>query len=566
MRLSRTLLATRRDAPTDAATPAHATLLQAGFVHELDPGIQVHAPMLRRVIQRLRAVLRDELRRLEPEEITTPSLVPADLAAGDLATADLTVRDTRGAALGLTASATGAVVDYVAGRLTSYRQLPVHVATWGRRFREAPPGQRSQLAAREATVLEVLAFDADEPAMTASWAGLRDGVVRALERCDLDVLVVRASPSGAGDPPTLRLVATTDEGDTRVLVSETGEYAALPAVARGRVPPPPPAPAGEEMRAVSTPGARTIAKLRAALPDVPEARMLKTMLYLTADGAVVAALSRGDREIDEVKLSRHLGGVEVGLADAATVREVTGAEPGFAGPVGLPGSVRLVADRSVADLGTVVCGANATDEHLVGVRFGRDLPEPELADLDAVGPGDAAPDGGRLHEVLGYTIGEIVPLGTVESSFVTEESDQRHALACAARVALERVVVACVEQRGGTDALRWPPAIAPHAVTLIQARADDAAQATLADDLHARLDAAGVDVLWDDRDVRIGVKFNDAELLGVPIDVVVGRDAAEGRVELRLAEAGRDGVVVSADEAVERIVEAVDPAAASTAG
>ncbi len=566
MRLSRTLIATRRNPPADAASPAHGALLRAGLIHEVDPGVHVHAPMLRRVVDRLRAVLRDELWCLEPDEVATPSLVPADLAGAGGGPAGLALRDARGTALHLTASATGAVVHYVAARLDSYRQLPVRVVTCGRRFRDAAPGQRSQLGAREATVLEVLALDADEHAVAGSWARLRDGLVRALERCELDVELVRASPAAAGDPPSLRLVATTDEGATRALVSDAGGYAALPTVARSDIPPPPPAPPAGEMRAVPTPGARTIGELRDILPDVPVARMLKTVLYLTGDGVVVAALCRGDRGIDEVKLSRHLGGVEVGLADEATVREITGAEPGFAGPVGLPGSARVIADRSVADLGTVVCGANTSDQHLVDVRLGRDLPDPELADLDAVGPGDVSPDGGRLREVRGHTVGEITPLGPVEATFVTEDGDQREALACAARVDLERVLVACVEQHGDPDALRWPLAIAPHAVTLIQARADDPAQTDLAGDLYARLGAAGIDVVWDDREARIGVKFNDAELVGVPIHVVVGRDAAAGRVELRLPDAQRRGAVVPADEAVERIVETVDRAGAPTSG
>lgn len=541
-RLSDLLIATRREAPADASTASHALLVRAGMVQPIAPGLVALGPLLARVATRITAIAREELAAVGGQEIRLPCADPAQ-------------------PLHQASDHEAQAATYAAGVLSSHRQLPqvLHeVAT----VRSDDPRPRSGLlGAAERSLCAAYAFDADEAAAEAGFARAAGALARVLARCDLEAL--RAEAGGTLRAETF--VAPGPAGETLVAVSDAGRYRAVLDVARAALTAPE-RPEPEAMTRVDTPGATTMEALAPHVGDVPAARTVKTLLYriLTDDGShVVAALCRGDRSVHEGKLAGALGATEVAMADAATIRELTGAEPGFTGPVGLP-EMRVLGDLALADVQGFVCGANETDAHLRDAWWGRDVALPDLFDLDLVTEGDPAPDGGRLAVTRGIAVGWARLLGTgdAESAGLTvagPDGAERPVWLGSYGLALEALVAALVEQHHDAEGIVWPAAIAPHTAVVVTVRAGDEAQDGLAERVMADLATAGVDALWDDRDVRAGVKFTDAELIGFPWRITAGREAAEGRVELTGRAGGRTEVVDAAD-AVARIADAAGAA------
>lgn len=533
-RLSNQLLATRKEAPAGARTAAHALLLRAGQLHHVDGGLVV-GPLLSRVLRRVETLARGELDAAGGQEV---------------------------ALSGVPGATERAITTFAEGRVSSHRQLPqVLYHLVGGTGAEDTPGL---LGGDDSALVRVYAYDVDEDAAEASFQALADACARVGARCGLDI--VRADAGGDRE----QLVVLLEGGDETVAVSDAGSYAAAADVARAELAPPAEPDGGAPMTEVATPGAATLAALRAFVPDVPPERMVKTLLYHAllpgGDTELVAALCRGDRRVDEAKLTRALGAVEVGMGDAAAVQQATGADVGYAGPVGLPDTVRVLADRAVAGVDGFLCGANRTDTHLRDVRWGRDVELPELADLDAVHDGDPAPDGGTLRLHRGVATAHVRRRGTepAEAAGLTAtgaDGAERPVWTSAARLDLERLAVSVVERHHDDRGIVWPSTVAPHTAVVVTVRADDQAQRRLAEQVCADLDAAAVDVVWDDRDARAGAKFADAELLGFPWRVTCGRDAAEGRVEL-VPRAGGQAEVVDAGEAVRRVTEAAREAGA----
>lgn len=527
-RLSTQLLATRKEAPAGARSAAHALLLRAGQLHHADEGLVV-GPLLSRVLRRIEALVRGELEAAGGQEVGVD---------------------------GFSGSTERALATFARGRLASHRQLPQVLFHFGPGAEG--PGGPGLLGAAAATLAQAHAFDAEEDAAEASYRALAAVCARVVARCGVEA--VRADAGGDCE----QLVVLLDSGDETVAVSDAGSYAAAADVARAELGPPGDAHGGAGMTEVATPGAATLAALREFVPDVPPERMVKTLLYHAllpgGDSQLVAALCRGDRSVDEAKLTRALGAVEVGMGDAAAVQQATGADVGYAGPVGLPDTVRVVADRAVAEVDGFVCGANRTDAHLRDVRWGRDVALPELADLDAAHDGDPAPDGGTLRLRRGHEVARVCRRGRgpaeVAGVTVAGPDGTAHPVwttSCLLDVA--QLLASAVECHHDDRGIVWPAAVAPHAAVVVTVRADDEAQRRLAEQVCADLDAAAVDVVWDDREARAGAKFADAELLGFPWRVTCGRDAADGRVEL-VARAGGEAEVVDAGEAVRRVTEA----------
>lgn len=541
-RLSTHLIATRREPPADARAPGHGLLVRAGQLQQRAPGVVTVGPLLHRTLRRIKALIRAELDEAGGQEISL---------AGEQAEAESN-------GPGRTAGAAA----FVAEGVDSHRQLPQLIYQLARARRDEPRPRSGLLHPRESILAVAWIFDVDEDAAGASRERLTAACARVTARCGVDV--VRADvASRDGRRVDDQVVALTEAGDDVVAVSDAGPYAAAVATARASLAPPP-APEGDApMREVATPGATTLAALQAFVPDVPPERAVKTLLYHAllphGDHQLVAALCRGDRSLDEAKLARACGAAEVGMADTASVEQATGAAVGYAGPVGLPADVRVVADPALADVEAFVCGANRTDAHLRDVRWGRDVALPELADLDAVRDGDSAPDGGTLQLRRGLEVGRVAMLGTGDSEaagLAAAGPDGRDHPVWTTSCALDvsRLAASVVEQHHDERGIVWPTAIAPHTVVVVTVRAGDEAQERLAATICQDLDAAGVDVVWDDRDDRAGVKFADAELLGFPWRVTCGRDAADGLVEL--TERGGDTDVVDAGEAVRRVARA----------
>lgn len=560
MRLSEIPFVTEREPPADVADEVEGLLRRAGYLQPTGPGRYVFGPLMLRVVQRVEAILLEEFGEAGYARVHAPALRtetdhPLGPESPPLARPELTVTDRRGGTFRLGPDGAGAVLDLADRHVRSYRDLPVRVVDRRTGFGDVED-RSGLLHARESPRVDVYTFTADRPGCDAAHDHVLAVLERALERTGVDHVTARAgAPPGAA---AATVVAPTEDGPDRIVRSPGGGVA-TPHASRARPQTPQP-PEQRPMREVETPGAVTIDALREFLPDVPRARMMKTLLYRAEmpGGTIrtVAALCRGDRQIDEVKLRRHLGAAALDMADPLEVREVTGAQVGYAGPVGLPEDVRVVADPSAAELRGFACGANRTDVHLVDVHFGRDLPEPEAADIDLTLDGDRSAGGAPLsfvpvvrlvdaHQIAPETAGRTV-------RFTDTEGQERDCWCHRAAADLLRIVHATVLQHRGEERLRWPLPVAPHSVVIVHVRVGDEAQDAVASDVHRRLVSAGVDVVWDDRDERAGVKFGDAELIGVPIRLTVGRDADDGRVELILSDG--EPQVVPVGTAVDRIV------------
>lgn len=572
-RLSTQLIATRREAPADAQATSHRLMARAGMLQQAGAGLFTVGPLLLRVLQRVEAIIRDELDAVGCQEVRFTHLQPPEPWQRSGRWAHMTEIDpimlrtvTRGGAeLGLGPTQEEQATLFAAEQISSHKQLPQVIYQISTKYRDEPRPRSGLLRTREFTMKDAYSFDVDEPAARDTYHRLARCYERIFERVGLDVLRADADVGAMGGKLSAEFLAPASIGEDFVAISDAGGFRANVEVARAELDPPAPPPE-KAMARVETPGATTMDALRGYVPDVPAERMIKTLLYTatTADGGqrLVAALARGDRSIDEDKLARALGASELAMASSEAIRAATGAETGYAGPVGLPGDIRVIGDHAVADVAGFVCGGNATDVHYRDVWWDRDAPLPELADLDRVADGDRAPDGGTITLSRAIEAGHVFLLGTrytdpqaLDFAVAGEDGAARPVWMGCFGIGIERLAAALVEQHHDDAGIVWPTSVAPHTAAVVPIRADDETQGPLAERLAGELEAAGVDVVLDDRDARPGVKFADLELIGIPWRITAGRDAGDGRVELTERATG-EAEVVDADAAVQRVVEA----------
>jgi prolyl-tRNA synthetase len=493
MRWSRYFLHTARTGSESAAGPgesaARGLLARAGMIHRLGGTDHAWLPLGLSALRKLEALVRRELEAAGGVELATPS----------------------------ERSAAETIVDLARGELRSYRQLPLHLFRLG----DEPHGRTAS----------GVSFHATEAGRAEVGRAVEGAYRRVFAACGLEPAAV-AAEGGA-----VAFVAESQSGPDRVLRDAgTGTESTGTTAVCGALPPGPPLPS-DDLREVATPDAHTVAEVARFLGVDPR-NVVKTLLYET-DGGPVAALVRGDREVEEEKLRQAVGASWIELAEPQVVRRLSGAPVGFAGPVGLPEEVRVVADRSLDGIGAFVCGANRADAHLVGARFGRDLPAPPFHDLILARAGDPSPGGGGVLEAWrGVELGRVggsVALDRTEDppSYTDATGADRPVLVTAHELDLDRVLLAVAERHRDDAGLVWPRAVAPFEVLLVALDPEDDAVRAAAEEIYAGLGAEGVDVLLDDRDQRPGSKFHDADLLGVPVRIVIGRRSlAEGRVEL----------------------------------
>jgi prolyl-tRNA synthetase len=438
--------------------------------------------------------------------------------------------------------------------IQSYKQLPFLPYQIQTKFRDEARPRGGLVRGREFLMLDAYSFDRDEAAGEAAYGRVREAFARMFTRCGLASLSVEADSGAIGGSQSEEFMVLSDDGEDTVLRCDKTGYAAnaerceaVPAPAED---PNAAVPAREQ---VATPGVSTIEDVSAFL-SVPATRLIKTLVVTAPDGTPVVALVRGDRELNEAKLAKLLGGPSP-LADAAVVQRVTGAPVGFAGPVSLPMPVRVIADREVATIRDGVTGANAADAHFVHVLPGRDFPAPEYFDLRTAVAGDVSPadPAGRLYTQRGIEVGHVFNFGTryslkMGATFTDETGRSQLMQGGSYGVGVSRTMAAAVEQHHDAAGMLWPVSIAPFEVVVVLVDAKNDAQRDAAEALYQSLLASGVDVLLDDRDDRPGVKFKDADLIGFPVKVVVGKSLSEGTVEISLRrDAGSKQAIPVAD-------------------
>ena len=541
MRSSELLIPTLREDPGEAETVSHRLMLRAGMIRKVAAGIYTYLPLGLRVIRKIEQIIREEMNRAGGQELLMPIASPAELwqetGRWDFYGKELfrlKDRHERNFCLGPTHEEV--ITDLIRREVRSYRQLPLNCYQIQTKFRDEIRPRFGLMRGREFIMKDAYSFDRDEEGARLSYQKMYDAYTAIFTRCGLTFRPVEADTGLIGGTSSHEFMVLADTGEETIVYAEGGTYAAN--VERAEVLPPkeestePPRP----LRKVPTPNARTVAEVTALLKTSSE-RLVKTLLY-KADQEIVAVLVRGDHEVNPIKVAKVLGVTDVQMAQEEAVVAATGAPVGFAGPVDLSG-IRLVADHAVKVLRNFIVGGNEPDTHYVDANLGRDFSVSQFADLRNAQTGDPSPRGdGALRVVRGIEVGHVFMLGTKYSQtmgavFLDPQGRECPAVMGCYGIGVGRTAAAAIEQNHDAKGIIWPVPIAPVEVHLLPL--GPSAQVTEAvGSLYHTLTQAGIEVLWDDRDERAGVKFNDADLIGAPYQLVVGeKGLTQGVVELK---------------------------------
>jgi prolyl-tRNA synthetase len=549
-----------REEPADAEVISHKLMLRAGMIRKVAAGIYTLLPLGVRVIHKVERIIREEMNRAGAQEVVMPCVLPADLwkesGRWDQYGKELLRmkdRHERDYCFGPTHEEV--VTDLARREIRSYRQLPLNLYQIQTKFRDEVRPRFGVMRAREFVMKDAYSFDADEAGAEQSYERMYDAYMRIFERCGLQFRAVEADTGLIGGRFSHEFMVLADTGEDAIVSCEECDYAANIERAEIRSA----AEATEEkpkkMERVQTPGKRSVEEVTAFL-GVPAQRLVKTIIFKTEQG-VIAALVRGDHEINEAKLCRYLGAMELEMAGDELIIDVTHAPKGFAGPVGL--DLRIVVDYAVQGMRNMVTGGNELDTHLINVNLGRDFQVDEFADIRLAQEGDPCPRcSGRLQVSRGIEVGHIFKLGTKYSEALgatyldLEGTEQLLVMGCYG-IGVGRTAAAAIEQNNDEHGIIFPLAIAPFHVLLLPVNNKDAKIMGAAEDLYQELVAQGIEVLLDDRDERPGVKFNDADVTGIPLRLTVGeKNLKQGKVEIKKRKSGEVNLV-DLQEASERV-------------
>jgi prolyl-tRNA synthetase len=544
MRLSQNPISTLKEVPSDAEVVSHRLMLRTGMIRRLAAGLYVWLPLGLRTLRKVERIVREEMDRAGALELCMPTLQPAELwkESGRWTKYGpelLRFKDRHDREFVYGPTHEEVITDIARRELRSYKQLPVNFYQIQFKFRDEIRPRFGVMRAREFLMKDAYSFHTDEASLAQGYRLMYEAYTRIFTRIGLKFRAVQADGGSIGGDTSQEFHVLADSGEDAVVFSDADDYAANLEVAAALASTAPRPAAAEALAKIPTPNARTIAELSAQL-GVDAARCVKTLLVDGSEGDVIALVIRGDHELNAVK-AQKLPGVArpLRMSSADRVRKATGTEPGFIGPIGFAG--KIFVDHAAAHLADFVCGANEKDMHFRGTNWGRDLQEPESVDIRNVQAGDPSPSGrGTLQITRGIEVGHIFQLGQLysESMHASVLDEQGKALTLymgCYGIGVTRVVAAAIEQNHDANGILWPEAIAPFQVVLVPINYQKSAQVQeTTDALYERFNAAGIEVLLDDRDARPGVKFADSELMGIPHRIVIGeRGLAAGKLEYR---------------------------------
>jgi prolyl-tRNA synthetase len=558
VRASQLFIPTLREDPGDAEAISHRLLVRGGFIRQVAAGLWTYLPLGWRVHEKVAQIVREEMNAIGAQEMFMPVVTPAELwqQTGRYSIPELwKIEDRMGRSfvLALTHEET---VTFHAREIRSYRELPQMLYHFQTKVRDEPRPRGGLLRVREFVMKDAYSFDRDDEGLERSFRLQEQAYHKIFERCGLEVVEVEAESGMMGGSESMDFLAPSSSGENTLVTCENGDYAADLEIARGvpRLPEfPEPLDAPEE---VETPGVTTIEAL-AELLGVDPAATSKAMPVVNGDGAIVLGLVRGDDRLDEAKFTAAVGAT-VRAATAEEIQEAFGAEPGSIGPVGFSGQV--VADETLRE-GQFVTGANRTGWHLRGVQEGRDF-QASFADIRQPKEGDRCPKcDGALRFQVAVEVGHIFKLGTYYSEpigarFLDEDGKEKPIHMGSYGIGPGRIMAAAVEQNYDENGMAWPWTLAPYEVHVVSIASAGDEAVVVAENVADELEAAGVSVLLDDRDRRPGEKFADADLIGCPVRITVGKKTLEdGSVDV-LVRAGRREERVAVDEVATRVKEA----------
>ena len=533
MRWTETFIPTMKEVPADAEVPSHQLMLRAGLIRQLMAGAYTYLPLGYRALRKAESIVRQEMERAGAIELLMPALQPLELfertgrreAFGNVLVHFSVTRRDHQVHLALGPTHEEVVTDLIARHVNSYRQLPMTVFQIQTKFRNEERPRFGVLRTSEFLMKDAYSFGTSLEQLDESYRKMYGAYCRIYERCGLEYIPVEAESGPIGGDASHEFMIPAPNGEDRIVRCGSCNYAAnLERADTGRSGYSAPSGNLADRQRVDTPGLGSIEAVAKFLKCAPR-QMVKTLIYL-ADGEPVAVLVRGDHDANEGKIRRTLGATDLELADEATIEEVTGAPVGFAGPVGI--SCRIIADHDAASLANATTGANAEDQHFTGVNCGRDYSIDQSHDLRDAADGDPCPRcEGTLNFVHGIEVGHVFKLGTKYSVALgaefLDEHEKRHPMIMGCYgIGVNRIIAGLAETAHDDGGLVWPMSVAPYEVELIPLNVTDANVMAEANRIYEELTDAGIEVLMDDRDARPGFKFKDADLIGLPLRVVVG--------------------------------------------
>ena len=554
------LIPTLKEDPAEAEVVSHRLMLRAGFIRKLTSGIYTYLPYGLAAIRRVENIVREEMNRAGAQELMMPMVQPADLwqESGRYIKYGpelLRFRDRHDRESCLGPTHEEVITDIARREIHSYRDLPVNFYQIQTKFRDEIRPRFGLMRGREFLMKDAYSFDVDDAAAETSYRKMHDAYTRIFTRCGLDFRCVEADSGTIGGSFSHEFMVLAKTGEDTIAVCSECSYAANSEKAVVTLPAQTAEGDARDMIKVETPGKRKVNSVCEFLGIEP-AKLVKTLVYV-ADDETVAVLVRGDRDIEEVKLKNYLGVNDIRMADEKEVFGTTGVPTGYLGPVGV--RVRLLADREVMNMVNFTVGANEKNFHLQNVNAGRDFSVEDIADFRKITESDPCPScGGTLRLVEGIEVGHIFKLGTAYSEsmkafFQDGDGNENPLVMGCYGIGVSRVVAAAIEQNHDDNGIIFPAPIAPFPVTILNLGLKDEQICEAVEDLYRRMQDDGIDVFLDDRDERPGVKFKDADLLGFPYRVTVGKRFAEsGMVEVRRR---RDGF--TEDIAIEELPEAI---------
>lgn len=565
MRLSKYLLPTLREVPTEAEIPSHQLMMRAGMIRKLASGVYSYLPLGLKVLKNTESIIRKAMNRHDAQELLMPAILPKEILeqSGRWEVFGpemfrLKDRGDRDFCLGPTHEEI--FTDTVKNTVRSYKQLPLTLYQIQTKYRDERRPRFGVIRSREFVMKDAYSFDRDEAGLDVSYKNMYDAYKEIFDEMGLNYLIVDADSGAMGGSGSQEFMVKSEIGEDTIAYCEECGYCANEEKAVC-------IPENEasdelflEMEKVYTPNSGTIEDVTAYMKRSPK-DFVKTLIY-RADDKFVAVMVRGDREVNETKLANHLGAMDLELAAPADLMRITNAKVGFAGPVGL--DIDVLVDSEVALMKNMIVGANETEHHYANVNIGRDFEPTFVGDFRNITPGDICPKckHGKIKTCRGIEVGHIFKLGTkytksLECTFLDENGkDQVPIMGCYG-IGVNRCIAAVIEQNCDEKGIVWPMSLAPYHVIIVPVNTKDESQVELAEKLYSQFTEAGVETLIDDRNERAGVKFKDAELIGIPIRITVGKKAADGIVEFGIRKSG-ESEDIAASEALDRALKIIN--------
>jgi len=565
MRWSKSCIPTFKENPAEAEVPSHRLMLRAGFIRKLTSGVYTFLPMGYRVIRKIECIVREEMNRIGCQELLMPILHPTEIyeESGRLESFGpelFKLKDSRERTFALGPTHEEVITMIARDDMRSYRSLPQCLYQILIKFRDEIRPRYGVIRAREFIMKDAYSFHVDDASLDETYRKMEGAYSRIIERCGLEYRMVEAESGYIGGEESHEFMVLAGNGESSILSCRCG-YAVNQerAVASENAGESDPSEAGT-LSELHTPGMTTIEQVSEFLSVSPH-ELVKTLLYRSGE-RYIAVLVPGDREVNDIKLVRIIGDPDIRFLTPEEIEALTGAPVGFSGPVGLPEKFEIFADNLIKQYRSMIAGANKVDTHLTGVAEGRDFEISRFDDIVWARDGDTCPKCGAALELsYGVEVGHIFKLGDKYSSSMhavfTDENGEMHpfVMGCYG-FGISRTVAAAVEQHHDEDGIVWPESISPMDVAILPVNVNDVNAMEAAGKLETELEERGIDVLVDDRDLSPGVKFKDADLVGIPLRVTIGKKLKEGKVEL-FRRATREIEEIPLADALERILEKI---------